>query len=348
MKVEKDSVTMRQPDDWHTHPREANLMEDIIGLFNIYGRVVCMGNLSEPVDGLQKYITYWNNLIKKGRFQPIIGVMLTKNLTVDKLATLLNIFYGQFFLKYMPQGITTNSEHGIPWEELKNYYQVLQLAEHRRIPILLHAEADKYPKTGELIPEIGREEAAIPYVAKLARDFPGAIINVEHVSTRAMIDVIRGHRNLSGSISPNHLFHRYEDVFDAQSKLINVHKYFKPVAKRKVDWNMVRAVALSGDPRFFFGSDSAPHLQSDKEKFQKAGAFNALTNLAYLCEFFEENGALDERFENFVSNNGAARYRFPLNTGTVKLRRQNWQVPNNYHGIVPDLAGRIMTWQVVT
>lgn len=348
MKIVKDYIVMRQSDDWHTHPREDELMEKVIGLFNIYGRVVCMGNLTDPVDNLQKYITYWNNLVKKGRFQPIIGVMLTKNMTVDKLATLLNIFYGQFFLKYMPEGVTTNSEHGIPWAELKNFYPVLRLAEHRRIPIMLHAEADKDPITGEPIDEIDREKAAIPYVAELARTFPKAIINVEHVSTAAMCELIRRHDNLSGSISVNHLIHRYEDVRDGQGRIINVHKYCKPIAKKDYDRKAVIAAALSGSKKFFFGSDNAPHLKTNKETFQRAGNFNALTNLAYLAEFFETHEALDERFEDFVSSNGAARYNFPLNTGTIKLIKKYWTVPAIYHGIVPDLAGRTMRWQVVT
>jgi len=346
MEIGKNYIITRQPDDWHAHLREEKLLKAVIDLFNIYGRVVCMGNLAEPVDTLEKIADYQRQILGHD-FLPIIGVMLTKNLTKEKFASMLNIFNGMFFLKYMPKGVTTNSEQGIEWQELEKYYPILELAKIRQVPILLHAEMDKDPKTGALIPEIEREAAATHEVAKLAKTFPGAIINVEHVSSRYMIGIIHAYSNLSGSISLNHLIHKYEDVFNAQDELIDVHKYFKPVAKRKADRNMIITTALSGSPKFFFGSDSAPHFIADKVTFKKAGAFNALTNLAAGCEFFEKYDALDERFENFFSGYGAARYNFPLNTGTIKLIRKRWVVPMIYNGLAPDLAGRIMEWQVV-
>jgi len=345
MKIGKDYIIMRQPDDWHAHLREFDLLKEVIDLFNIYGRVVCMGNLADPVDDAEKTFDYSHKLFGHD-FLPIIGVMLTKNMTVDKLATLVNLFHGQFFLKYMPEGITTNSELGIPWLELRGFYPVIRLAEYRQIPLLIHAEISQNPETGELIEEIDREKAAVPLVAELAEAFPRAIINIEHVSTAAMLNLIRDYDNLSASISPNHLVHGYDDVFDSRGNIINIHKYFKPVAKKKQDQKAVIRAALSGSRKFFFGSDSAPHFQADKESFKRAGGFNALTNLAYLAEFFEKHDALDERFEDLVSNNGAAKYSFPLNTQKIVLRRRHWTVPQDYHGIVPDLSGRDMHWQV--
>ena len=339
-------ISIRQPDDWHAHLRIGSLSESVIDLFNVYGRVVCMGNLADPIDNLHKIISYRSNILSSVDFLPIIGAMLTKNSTLEKWIKITNLLYGRVFIKYLPEGVTTNSESGIAWPELENYYPILELAQDRRIPFLIHAEIDRDLKTGELIPEIAREKAAVPYVEKLARDFPELIINIEHVSTRAMVDLIMTHDNLSGSISPNHLAHRYEDVFDEQGNLFNVHKYFKPVAKAKYDQAAIIAAALSGDKKFFFASDSAPHYQADKEKFQKAGAFNALTNLTYLCEFFAEHNAL-EKFEPFVSESGARRYGFPLNDRTIKFRRETWTVSLIYRGIVPDLAGRIMKWKVI-
>ena len=118
------------------------------------------------------------------------------------------------------------------------------------------------------------------------------------------------------------------------------------MAKEDHDQKAVMEAALSGSWKFFFGSDSAPHFKADKEKFGLANAFNALTNLAYLCEFFEKHDAL-KKFEPFISGYGAKRYGLPQNFGMIKLRRQDWQVPWIYHGIVPDLAGRMMKWKVV-
>jgi dihydroorotase len=339
-------IIIRQPDDWHAHLRIGNLMENIINLFNVYGRVVCMGNLAEPLDNLQKIIAYRNSIASLATFLPIIGVVLTKNSTAEEWTKIANLLCGRVFIKYLPQGVTTNSESGIVWPELKNFYPILELAQDRRIPLLIHAEIDKDPKTGVLIPEINREKAAVPYVKESALAFPKLIINIEHVSTSAMLNLIGVHDNLSGSISPNHLIHRYEDVFDNHGNIINVHRYFKPVAKKEHDRKAVVEAALSGSRKFFFGSDSAPHFQADKKNFKRAGAFNALTNLAYLCEFYEMHDAM-EKFEPFVSGYGAKRYGLPQNLGKIKLRRQDWQVPFVYNGIVPDLAGRTMKWQVV-
>lgn len=347
MKISKDCIVIRQPDDWHVHLRQGKLAEEVVGLFNIYGRMVCMGNLPDPVDDLQKTIAYHNAIVRLSNgFLPIIGVMLTKNSTVSKIAAIANVFYGRFFLKYMPEGVTTNSESGIPWPELKNFYQILRLAEHRHVPLLIHAEIAEDHKTNQPIEEIDREKAAVPYVRELALAFPKLIINIEHVSTSAMLNLIRVQDNLSASISPNHLVHRYEDVFDEHDVMVNVHKYFKPVAKKEHDRKAVIEAALSGSRKFFFGSDSAPHFQADKEKFQRAGGFNADTNLAYLCEFFEAHDEL-VKFEPFVSGYGALRYNLPQNLCKITLRRQNWRVPWQYHGIVPDLAGRTIKWQVV-
>lgn len=341
-----NEITIRQPDDWHAHLRDGNLLKTVVELFNVYGRVVCMGNLADPIDNLHKIISYRSNILSSADFLPIIGAMLTKNSTLEKWIKIANLLYGRVFIKYLPEGVTNNSESGIAWPKLEEYYPILELAQDRRIPFLIHAEIDRDQKTGELIPEIDREKAAVPYVEKLARDFPELIINIEHVSTRAMIELIKAHDNLSGSISPNHLIHGYGDVFDEQGKMLNVHKYFKPVAKNPDDRAAVIAVTLSGNPKFFFASDSAPHLQADKEKFQKAGAFNALTDLAYLGEFFAEHKAL-EKFEPFVSEYGARRYGFPLNDRTIKFRRETWTVPKIFNGIVPDLAGIKMKWKRV-
>lgn len=269
MEIGKDYIVMRRPDDWHAHMRVDELMAAVIGLFNIYGRVVCMGNLEDAVDTAKKAFKYFLQINEKADFLPIIGVMLTKNSTVEEWIKIIDLLEGRIFIKYLPQGVTTNSESGVAWQELENYYKILELAEKWQIPILLHAEMDKDPKTGTLIPEINREEAAISEVAKLARTFRDAIINVEHVSSRYMVGIIHAYPNLSGSISLNHLIHEYEDVFDDKGKLINVHKYFKPVAKRKADRDMIIATALSGSPKFFFGSDCAPHFRTDKKNFKK-------------------------------------------------------------------------------
>jgi dihydroorotase len=339
-------ITIRQPDEWHAHLREKDLMLKVINLFNVYGRVVCMGNLTDPIDNLKKIISYRNKLVCLSNFLPIIGAMLTKNSTVEEWGKISDLLYGRVFIKYLPKGVTTNSDLGIDWPELKNFYPILELAQAKKIPFLIHAEIDKDPKTGKLIPKIDREKAAVPFVKELAQAFPNLIINVEHASTRAMIDLIKAHSNLSSSISPNHLIHRYKDVFDDQGKLINVHRYFKPVAKSKDDQDAVIEATLSGNPKFFFGSDSAPHLQTDKENSKKAGAFNALTNLVFLYEFFADYGQLN-KFEAFVSEYGAKRYGLPLNQKVIRLQRQYWQVPPIYRGIVPDLAGKTMEWKIV-
>lgn len=346
MIIGKSYIEFRQPDDWHAHLREGELMKKVINLFNVYGRVVCMGNLADPVDDLEKTVAYQSKLLSLCGFSPIIGIMLTKNSTLDKLASLANVLFGRsfFFLKYMPEGITTNSGLGIPWPELKKFYPILKFAEYRYIPIMIHAETDRNPKTGLPVDQLWREDAAVCLVEELAHDLPNAIINVEHVSTPDMIELIKRKSNLSGTISPNHLVHCRDSVFEKDGTK-KIHQYFKPIAKHDFYQKRIIEEALSGNPKFFFGSDSAPHERADKESRNLAGAFNALTNLAYLAELFEENKALD-KFEGFVSIYGARRYCLPLNQGSIRLKRRSWIVPEEYCGIVPDLAGRIMKWQI--
>ncbi len=339
-------ILLRQPDDWHAHLREGSLMESVIDLFNVYGRVVCMGNLAEPVDTAEKALAYRKKLSTLGNFMPIIGIMLTKNSTVKKWESIIDQFDKLAFIKYLPKGLTTNSQLGIPWTELENYCPILELAQNKKIPLLIHAETDYSFMTDEKLDEIYREEETVAFIEEMALALPEMKINIEHVSTAAMINLIKKYDNLSGSISPNHLIHCYEDVFDENGELINAYKYFKPVAKNQNDRDAVITATLSGDEKFFFGSDAAPHLKIDKEVHGKAGAFNALTNLAYLCEFFEKQGAMD-KFEPFVSEHGARRYGFPLNTEIIRLKKQAWEVPAVYRGIVPDLAGRKMEWQIV-
>jgi len=341
-----EEILLRQPDDWHAHLRIGNLMENVINLFDVYGRVVCMGNLADPVDTAKKALAYRKQISAMGNFLPIIGVMLTKNSTVEEWEKIIKLLGKSAFMKYMPEGITTNSEFGIPWTELENFSRIFELAQDKKIPVLIHAENNRNFLSSKEIAEIDREKEAVVFIEELALAFPDLIINIEHVSTRTMVGLIKNYKNLSGSISPNHLFHCYKSVFDDHGEIINVHKYFKPVAKNENDREAVIAAALSGNPKFFFGSDSAPHLKIDKEVFKRAGAFNALTNLAYLCEAFVERGAID-KFEPFVSEYGARRYGFHLNTEVIRLKRQNWEVPTVYRGIVPDLAGREMRWRIV-
>lgn len=135
-----NEISIRQPDDWHAHLRDGNLLETVVELFNIYGRVVCIGNLVDPIDNLHKIISYRSNILSSADFLPIIGAMLTKNSTLEKWIKIANLLYGRVFIKYLPEAVTTNSESGIAWPELKNFYPILGLAQDRRIPFLIHAE----------------------------------------------------------------------------------------------------------------------------------------------------------------------------------------------------------------
>jgi dihydroorotase len=195
--------------------------------------------------------------------------------------------------------------------------------------------------------ETEREEAAIRFLDKVVKTFPELQIVVEHASSKKMIDYIwQAPKNVAATLTVHHALLTFTDVCYEHGVVHNPHNYCKPIAKYSEDRDAVVEAMTSGDPRFFFGSDSAPHpLEAKQKNPPAAGIFSAPVAIPLLAQIFEKNNHLN-RMGNFVSGFGADRYGLPRNTETIGLIKKDWIVPQEYDGIVPFMAGQTLHWQI--
>jgi dihydroorotase len=222
-------------------------------------------------------------------------------------------------VKLYPVGATTHSEHGVT--DVKKVFPVLEVMQKLNLPLLIHGETND--------PDIDIFDREAVFIEReldpLCRDFPELKIVLEHVTSKIGVDYVRSaERGLGATVTPHHLLINRNHIFASG---LNPHMYCLPVAKRETDRLAVRQAAVSGDPRFFFGSDSAPHRVADKEKIGgAAGIFNMPTALSYVVQVFEAEGALD-KLEAFTSLNGARFYGLPSNPDTITLKKAESSIP---------------------
>lgn len=347
MKIKK--LIIRQPDDMHVHFRSGLMLQNVVPFTaHIFGRAVAMGNLPVPITTLETARAYRKEIkdISPKSFNPIMSAMMTKDITPEKIRKLHKA--GVKVLKLIPASTSTNSSEGIALNELRNYLPVLETVKKAGMIFSIHAELIHNPKTGKEIPEIQREEMAIPFLGHLVSKASGLKIVVEHASTRKIIEFVKkAPWNVAATLTTHHALVNYGDVFDSQGRILNPFLYCKPVAKTADDQEAVIEVMTSDNPKFFFGSDSAPHLIWKKNSDEPpAGIFTAPVVLSLLCKIFEREKKL-ERLENFVSRFGAEFYGLPLNKGKITLERGEWLVPEEFEGVKIFKGEEILQWQVV-
>jgi len=343
-----DSITMRSPDDFHAHLRQRLMLANVLPFSNIYGRVVAMGNLvPRPIITAEDVVRYRNEILSfKPNFQPIMTIMLVNQTTPEMVSKACRA--GARVLKLIPCGTSVGSEQGVRLENLKRYYPVLEMARDLEMIFSCHWELDKNPKTGQNISEIEREAAALPYLLDVAIKIQDLKIVVEHITTKTMVeyvDIILP-SNVAATITVHHLLLTFDQVMK-DSTIINPFNYCKPIAKAETDRQAIINAIISGSPKFFFGSDSAPHSLDKKIGLHpSAGIFTPdKVAMPLLCEIFENAGALD-KLENFVSKFGAEFYELLLNQGEITLKKERWIVPNNYQDVVPFMAGKTLQWKI--
>lgn len=348
--MEIKKLIIRRPDDMHVHFRNGLMLQSVAPFTTrIFGRAVAMGNLPESVKDEESVKNYRKEILNASpdEFTPIMSVMLTKETTPAMIKEAHRV--GAKVLKLIPGHTSTNSSEGISLEEIKNYFPVLKTARESNMIFSIHAELIRYPKTDKEIPEIEKENMAIPYIKRIVSGLPGLKIVVEHASTRRMIEFIKKTpKNIAATLTVHHALLNYCDVFDCNNgKIKNPFLYCKPVAKTENDkWAVIEAMT-SGNPKFFFGSDSAPHpVNKKKGDNPPAGIFSAPVALPLLCEIFENEKELD-KLENFVSKFGAEFYGLPPNTGKIKIEREEWRVPDEIGGIKIFKGDEKIQWQVV-
>ncbi len=340
----KDQLVIRQPDDWHVHLRDEEILEDVVGYTaRQFARAIVMPNLAPPVTSVAAGSAYRERIIaavpKGMQFTPLMTCYLTDGL--DRSEVVRGFQRGVFTAcKLYPANATTNSSFGVT--DIKNIYPVLEEMQKIGMPLLIHGEVteahvDIFDREAEFI------ERTLQYVVK---DFPALKIVFEHITTKdAAAFVQESADNVAATITPQHLEHSRNAMLVGG---IRPHLYCLPVLKREEHRLALRAVATSGSPKFFLGTDSAPHVQASKETACGcAGVFNAPYAIESYAKTFDEEGALD-KLEAFASLNGPAFYGLPVNERKILLQRRDTQVPELIEGaaskIVPYHAGETLPW----
>jgi len=339
------TLTIRRPDDWHVHLRDGAVMAGVLAhTARQFARAIVMPNLSPPVSTVDAARAYRDRIVaalSEGMdFTPLMTCYLTDGIDPGELVC--GKAEGVFTAaKLYPAHATTGSAHGVT--DVKNIYPALERMQEVGLPLLVHGEV-----TDHEVDIFDREAVFIERtMIQLVRDFPALKVVFEHITTKDAAEfVLAQGANVAATITPQHLHINRNAMFVGG---IRPHMYCLPVAKREVHRLALRAAAVSGSPKFFLGTDSAPHAVGAKEAACGcAGIFNAPYALESYVQVFDEEGALD-KFEAFASLNGPAFYGLPVNAGTVTLERGEVPVPAvidaNGTPIVPFHAGELLGWR---
>jgi len=331
---------IKRPWDMHLHLREGEMLKNVLPFTNtVFDRAVVMGNLaSGPVKNAADMERYRREIIKNSDdndFEPIMSVMLVKSSTPEMIREAARA--GARVLKWIPGGTSTNSDAGVSPYELRWYYPVLIEARDRGMIFSCHMEL-AVDENGNEIPELNRESMAIPILDRLITDMPGLQIVVEHATTCDMIMYLRNApKNVGATLTVHGAILTLDDVCDTYGRIIkNPDLYCKPIAKTIYDRKMVIDTMVSGDPRFFFGSDSAPHPIEKKQAIPPAaGIYTAPVALPLLCTLFEKYGedGWVKKMGNFTSVFGPRFYGFAPSEKQILMLRQEWIVPEQYKGV---------------
>jgi dihydroorotase len=343
------ALIIKRPDDWHLHLRDGDVLQAVLPFSaELYGRAIIMPNLRPPVRTVKDAAAYRRRILSclppDHKFQPLMTLYLTDETPPDeiRLAKSEGLLSA---VKLYPVGATTNSEQGVT--DIRKVYRVLEVMQTLDIPLLIHGEV-----SNPAIDIFDREAVFIEReLDPLRRDLPGLRIVMEHVSSKTGVDyVLAAEKNLGATVTPHHLLINRNSIFAGG---LNPHMYCLPVVKQETDRLAIRKASVSGDPRFFFGSDSAPHRLVDKEKAgAAAGIFNVATALAAIVQVFETEESLPN-LEAFMSLNGPRFYGLPANPDTITLRKAGSPletadyVPVGRHQVKVFQIAEPLYWQVV-
>jgi dihydroorotase len=338
-----DRLTIRRPDDWHVHLRDGAMLDHVAQYTaRQFARAIIMPNLSPPVTTTKEGAAYRDRIRaavpNELDFTPLIVAYLTDASDPDEMARGHN--EGVFTAaKLYPAHATTGSAHGVT--DIANIMPVLERMAEIGMPLLIHGEV-----TDHDVDIFDREAVFIDRtLAPLVKKLPQLKIVFEHITTSEAVEFVKSaSANVGATITPQHLHINRNAMLVGG---IRPHAYCLPVAKREQHRLAVRAAAVSGSPKFFLGTDSAPHAVHTKEAACGcAGIFNAPYALESYIAVFDEEDALD-KFEGFASEHGPKFYGLPLNGGTLTLERGETIVPERVGEVVPFHAGETLGWRIV-
>jgi dihydroorotase len=340
-------LTLTRPDDWHLHLRDGPGLAAVLpDTARRFGRAVVMPNLKPPVTTVAAAAAYRDRIVAAlpagARFEPLLTLYLTDRTPPAEIGAAKRSGFVHA-VKYYPAGATTNSENGVTdWRHVRG---VLAAMEQHEVPLLLHGEV-----TDADVDVFDREAVFVErQLAPLLRDFPGLRVVLEHVTTADAVEFVRGAGpRVAATITAHHLLWNRNALFRGG---LRPHAFCLPVLKRERHREALVAAATGGSPKFFLGTDSAPHARGTKEAACGcAGIYTAHAALELYAAAFEEAGALD-KLEGFASVFGAQFYGLPPNRDTVTLAREEWRVPERLRfgddELVPLRAGETIPWKLV-
>ncbi len=340
------SITLRQPDDWHLHFRDNDMLaETVPATARCFARAIVMPNLVPPVTNAELAMAYKARIEAArpagSQFEPLMTLYLTNQTTPADITAAKAA--GVVACKLYPAGATTNSDAAV--KGINALYPVFEQMEKDGVLLLIHGEV-----TESHVDIFDREKVFIDqYMAKIVKDFPGLKVVFEHITTADAADfVLANGDNIGATITPQHLLLNRNDLLVGG---VRPHNYCLPVLKRNTHQQRLREVVAEGSAKFFLGTDSAPHAKHRKENACGcAGCYSAWSAIELYAEVFEQLDALD-KFEAFASENGPDFYGLPRNTGTITLVKESWQVPEmvtlaDGTEMVPFFAGQTLNWKL--
>lgn len=340
-------LTFTPPDDWHLHLRDGAPMRDVLAdSARRFRRAMIMPNLRPPVTTTGQAASYRERILEAlpagTEFEPLMTLYLTDNTSPAEIARARasGLVHG---VKLYPAGATTHSDAGVT--DIRKCHRVLEEMERQGLPLLVHGEV-----TDPEVDVFDREKVFLERVlAPLTARFPGLKVVLEHVTTRDGVEFVKAASDrVAATLTAHHLLLNRNAMFAGG---IRPHHYCLPVLKREAHRRALLAAATSGSPKFFLGTDSAPHAKSAKETACGcAGIYTAHAAIELYAEAFEEAGALD-RLEAFASFHGADFYGLPRNSGMITLQKEIWRVPDTVpfgaETLVPLRAGDSVGWKLL-
>ena len=340
-------LTILKPDDWHLHVRSGGELQSVIGMSSAQmGRAIIMPNLNPPITSVEQALIYREEILgalpNGHTFEPLMVLYLTDNTSVKEIELAAN---NEFIkaAKLYPSGATTNSDKGVT--DVSKIYPVLESMQKNGMPLLVHGEI-----THKEVDIFDREAAFIDQVLeKTIKNFPSLKVVFEHITTKDAKDFVLSCKdNVAATITPHHLLANRNNMLVGG---IQPHYYCLPVLKREDPHQLALLdAATSGNPKFFLGTDSAPHPKESKESSCGcAGILNSHCAIELYATAFESKDALD-KLEGFASKFGPDFYSLPRNKETITITKQQWKVPNSYvlgnSTVVPFMAGENISWKM--
>lgn len=340
-------LTITRPDDWHLHLRDGEALKAVLPhSVRQFARAIVMPNLKPPIRSVAEATAYRDRILAAipvgQQFQPLMTLYLTDNTSPEEIiAAKASPFVKA--VKYYPAGATTNSDLGVT--DIRKCDRVFAAMEQVNLPLLLHGEV-----THTDVDVFDREKVFIEqHLMPLLSRFPNLRVVLEHITTSDAVQfVLSASSNIAATITPQHLLFSRNALFKGG---IRPHFYCLPILKREQHRVALVQAATSGNPKFFLGTDSAPHARNTKEQSCGcAGCYSALHAIELYATAFESVNAL-EKLEAFASFYGPDFYQLPRNTETITLAKKTWRIPDEVPfpevGLVPLAAGEELAWQMV-